>query len=228
MIRIAKDPPMQASKWLQLQALLEVSEIQSLLEQLTPCKLYVSGHVCRPGEEVISLDAFLSVYANYIKSLKSGITPNEQDFREVFSAAISVTEDAIYAYPLPDGRQIMRVCQPIIQMQVHRMSYSKAEGKFRPMVHGSESILWGIQFAYPQLFQDPKTKEPVTVSLDQSFENTPYFRKLQQWIRHSTIPTPFLIDGKRVNIPMRIGRLCLPWINQHPQLVQQNLVVKII
>ena len=105
------------------------------------------------------------------------------------------------------------------------MDYSEHDGKFRPMVFGLDSVTWGLQFSYPQLFMDGRTKEAFAVVESEEFPNTALFHQLQRWMRQNTLPTPFLVDGKRVNSPIRLGKACLPWINRHPQLAPKHLQV---
>jgi hypothetical protein len=59
-----------------------------------------------------------------------------------------------------------------------------------------------------------------------SFPNTVLFHQIQRWMRGATIPTPFLVDGKGVNVPLRLGKRCLSWINTHAQLKAKGIRVK--
>jgi hypothetical protein len=93
------------------------------------------------------------------------------------------------------------------------------------MVFGINSISWGIQFSYPQLYQDENCQIQV-VKPGPEFPNTVLFQKMQRWIRQHTIPTPFLTPYQRINAPIRMGRQVLNWINNHPQLKAKNLSIK--
>ena len=90
------------------------------------------------------------------------------------------------------------------------------------MVLSTESVTWGIQFSYPQLYQDPKSYRITKVVDSSEFPNTSVFARMLKWLRHHTLPTPFSVDGQRVNVPIRIGRSCLEWIHMHPQLKEQH------
>jgi hypothetical protein len=48
---------------------------------------------------------------------------------------------------------------------------------------------------------------------------------MQQWVRSHTIATPFEVEGKKVNVPIRLGKECLSRINSHPQLQAKGLRV---
>jgi hypothetical protein len=93
------------------------------------------------------------------------------------------------------------------------------------MVLSTESVTWGVQFSYPQLYQDPKSHRIAKVADSIDFPNTSLFARMLKWLRHNTLPTPFFVHGQRVNAPIRIGRACLKWIDQHPQLKEKEIRV---
>jgi hypothetical protein len=105
----------------------------------------------------------------------------------------------------------------VVQVQAHCFTYSSLDGVFRPMSMGVGSVFWGLQFSYPQIYQDAKTMELCEV------EEGTLFRKIQLWSREATRATPFIVEEKRINSPIRIGKKCLSWIGRHPQLCQQNI-----
>lgn len=215
----------QASKWLAHQALLDTAELEALLKALFPAKIFLTS-ISDKEHVMLSPQAFLAIYDEYVSCLKEGKLPEEAKFRAPFSSILTVSTDEIYAIELNGNRRLIRISRPVIQLQAHRMHYSSDDGKFRPMVFGKESILWGLQFSYPQIFQDNTTKEYFHVLEGDRFINTSLFRNLQKWMRQNTIPTPFLVNEKVVNIPIRLGKACLPWINKHPQLQARGLQVK--
>ncbi len=217
----------QASKWLSLQALLEVNEMDRLLTELGDYTLALAGHVCPISGGILSKEDFLAVYRLYIDQLKQGKMPDEVFFRPTFSSAITRDPNSLYSIRLNEQQHLVRISRPCVQMQFHRMHYSEQDGKFRPMIFGVDSIIWGIQFSYPQIFQDNHTKEIFNVLEGDVFANTQLFRSLQRWLRHNTIPTPFLVGEQAVNVPMRLGKECLPWINQHQQLIHKGIKVKV-
>lgn len=219
------EQPMQASKWLDIQALIDADEMSMLLNELGSPGIYMTGCICSQNEANISNERFLEGYNRYIQILKNGALPFEKEFRPLFSSIITAVPEVVYAIPVEGGKQILRTCRPAIQMQFHRLGYSKADGKFRPMAFGTQSIFWGIQFSYPQLFLDQNTDEVFSVFEGEHFPNTPLFKKIQKWMRQHTIPTPFLVGNERINVPMRLGKQCLPWINNHPQLKEHLISV---
>lgn len=222
---MTKPVALQASKWFKVQLLADTAEVESLFTALEDFKLFLCGAVVPKGGGEVTQEAFLAIYDQYINALKRGEIPPESLYRQMFSAVLNKDPEALFHIPVGSERELVRLAKPVIQMQPHSMDYSSFDGKFRPMVYGLESIVWGIQFSYPQLFLNPETKEPLTVNDDPFFPNTPLFKNLQRWVRNHSIPTPFLVEGKKINVPIRLGKRCLPWINKHPQLQLKDIQV---
>jgi hypothetical protein len=222
--------PLQASKWLQSQALLSKEELAGLfqfLEESHTIYLYACGVVCSKENEEISKQEFLETYGSYVDKLRQGEMPDLTFYRTAFSPVMTVTTDALFTIPVAEDKQIIRVSEPIVQLQAHNMDYSTLDKKFHSMVFGKDSIPWGLQFSYPQLYQDNQTKQVEIIKKSSGFPNTALFQLLQKWMRQHTIPTPFLAEGTLINVPIRLGKNCLEWINRHPQLAQKHLSVKI-
>lgn len=213
---------MQASKWLQCQVLIDGDEMENLFSSLEPFFIFKIGALVTPGEGVISQKDFLDIYRRYVETLEEGCQP---EFHSYFSAIFTASIDCIYAMALDNGQHLIRLAKPVIQLQPHRIGWSEADRKFRPMVMGVDSISWGIQFSYPQLFHDNTTKQVVKIDTSEKFPNTALFHKLQRWVRYNTIPTPFVVKKEKINVPMRLGKHCLAWINKHPQLIKKGIVV---
>lgn len=216
---------LQASKWLQMQVLLDADEMESLFAELGDFLIYRVGAITKIGEEAVAHAEFLSDYRDYVEALKQGELPDMSRFRRVFANVLTVSSEAIFSYRISPEEQILRIAKPIIQMQSHAMHYSADDGQFRPNVFGFDSILWGVQFSYPQIYQDLETMEIKKVDQGDSCINTPLFHRLRHWLRNHTRPTPIVVGEKLIKIPIKIGYKCLPWINQHPQLKQMGMHV---
>jgi len=65
-----------------------------------------------------------------------------------------------------------------------------------------------------ELATAPETMELIELKF------SPLFQKIKVWIRDNTRATPFLVDGERKNVPMRLGKKCFSWINTHPGLYE--------
>lgn len=226
-IGTGKELPLQASKWLDLQLLVDADEMKALLSSLDAFKIYRVGAVCGLNEGEIPVQTFIEQYRRYIECLKQGIVPEEKEYRPIFSSIFTLADDHVFQILVGADRRILRVEKPVLQLQVNQIAYSAADGKFRGMVFGKENILWGIHFSFPQLFQDAVTKDVFSVINDSRFPNAALYRQLQLWTRQNTLPTPFNVKGQRVNVPMRLGKACFSWINSHPHLVGSEICVKL-
>lgn len=212
-----QESPMQASKWLSTAILIDLDEMKALFAFLGDFDIFITSCLVTKGEGSIPHQLFLSKYGEYIRDIQEGMISDEGMYRSFFSSVFTTTVDSLYSLPTGDTQELIRVAKPVIQLQPHRIHYSKVDEKFRSMNYGPDSITWGIQFSYPQLFQDPQKEIHQTKDQDQ-FPNTKLFQQLQYWIRHHTSATPFMLNEKKINLPMRLGKNCFSWINQHPHL----------
>lgn len=220
---LAVEGPLQVAKWLHCQLLCDEQEMASLLHELQGVRLFRCSEVVREGEWELSHTDFLAGYGEYVRQLRAGEVSELSRFRPLFSTLWTVSEEILYLMEVGEGRYLVKATRPGVQLQFHQLGYSTVDGKFRPMVLGNDSISWGIQFSYPQIFQDPKSGEIAKV--DESFPNTTLFRTLQRWVRYNSVPTPFEVNGERINVPMRLGKSCFSWINAHPQLAAKGVRV---
>jgi len=217
---------LQVSKWIKVQILLDQEEIIDLFKKLEPFYLIAVSKPVKEQDALLAQNDFLQVYLKYIQLLKKGKITQNSYFRECFSCAMTRSKEVFYAMPVSEERLLIKPILPVIQMQMHQFLFSPTEKIFYPMVLGQKTISWGIQFSYPQFYQDPKTKEITRVIKKDLFPNTELFALLMKWIRQFTIPTPFLIEEERINATIRIGKKCMNWIHLHPQL--QELGIKVL
>jgi hypothetical protein len=217
--------PLQASKWLSLQLLIDAEEIASLFQAMGKVCLFSVGRIYPIGEGEVSVGSFLEVYKNYISALKEGKYPPAAA-HPYFSVGLSLDSSHFAEVVLSQNEQMIRAVKPIVQLQPHSMGYLEERSEFKPLVFGSRNISWGLQIAYPQLWQNPTSGVIEKVHLSEALPNGKLFRAIQLWCRENTLPTPFLCKEKVVNVPMRLGRRCFQWIDNHPQLKEKNLFVK--
>lgn len=215
---------LQASKWQKIPLLINENEMRELFAALGEFWIVQTSGLVTIGEEVIDHELFLEVYRNYLLALKTGVENQDFRVRPYFSSVWTTFPQSLYAVNVNDKQRLVKVQKPVIQLQAHRFDYSFADGTFRSMVMGSESVLWGIQFSYPHLYQD-ENLQVLTVREGELFPNSALFKKIQQWSRAFTVATPFEVEGKKVNVPIRLGKECMPWINSHPQLQAKGLRV---
>ena len=203
----------QGSKWLKFQVLCDPEELKNLFEICKPFFLFpLTGIV---DGTPISEERFLREWSGWIGSLQAGRVPLDAELRSVLACAWTDDLDALWLQKIEGKGYLVKISKPVIQVQAHWFAYS--DGAFRPMSMGSGSIFWGLQFSYPQIYQDAKTMEL------KETEKAPLFEKLRYWVRDTTRATPFLIDGQRKNATIRLGKRCFSWISLHPQLLVQKI-----
>jgi hypothetical protein len=219
--------PYRAAQWLQIPVLLDLQEMETFLAVFPSLHFYEVGVVRPQGKEYLTREEFIHSYTAYVSALKKGEMPDTASYKAAFSCALSCSDDPFVVLNLSEERTLLRVQRPVIQLQEHRVDFSLDDQEFRSKVLGTKSILWGVMFSYPQLFENPVTRQPEKVLVGEEFPNTGLFREMQRWVRSHTMATPFMVDGKRKNVPIRLGKKCFSWINNHPQLRQQGLTVMV-
>ncbi|MBS0629900.1 MAG: hypothetical protein JSS30_06740 [Verrucomicrobia bacterium] len=213
---------MQVSKSRKLPILIDAEEMRELLAVLGEFSIFdVSRKVSKESAEILKAD-FLKVYSEYVNGIKTGKLIDEAPLRPYFSAIFTLTTDVLYALPVGKDHYLIKAKRPVVQLQRHHFIYTDT---FHSGVMGAESVTWGIQFSYPQLFLDPETNAIGKVEKNPNFPNTELFQNLAVWVRNNTVATPFVVQGKVRNQPIRLGKRCFTWINNHPALKARNLYV---
>jgi len=214
---------LQVSKSRKLPVLLNYEEIKSLIAHLGEfCIFDVSRPLSLDSAEIPKSE-FLRAYRDYIETIERGDMIEESSLLPYFSSIWTLFPEGVYAQKLPNGKFLIKTKIPAIQLQRHHFIFTD---QFHSGVMGSESITWGIQFSYPHLFMDPKSKAIGKVEKSAQFPNTDLFQRLAKWVRSHTRPTPFVVREKISNQPMRLGKGCFGFINNHPQLKEKNLYVQ--
>ncbi len=211
----AQEGNYQGSKFLKYQVLCDVEELKGLFERLAPFWTFPLTGLIEKENLPLPQDRFIKEYASWIDGLKQGKIPTDADLRKILACAFTADLDALWLQEVPGNRFLVKIAKPVVQVQAHYFTYSNIDGVFRPMSMGVGSVFWGIQLSYPQIYQDPKTMELLEVEESPNLE---LFQKIKSWVRDATRATPFIVEGKRVNAPIRIGKNCFSWIEQHPQL----------
>ncbi|MCI0382652.1 MAG: hypothetical protein L0207_06360 [Chlamydiae bacterium] len=214
----------KVSKFLKIPILLDLIEMEDLLSLLSPFFIFIVSELVDANKALISKNHFLALYQEYVGALQEGRIPDEKKYRSPFSSIFTRETNLLYAHEVKEKLFLIKSIQPIIQLQSHFFSFSNLDQKFHSMVLGKGKITWGVQFSYPQIFQDPKTDEIVKVA-GESFPNTHLFHQIQKWVRANTLPTPFFVEGKKVFSIFRLGKKCFSWINSHRGLKETNLQV---
>ena len=197
--------PYDAAKWQKMQVLLDKEEFQALLN-------FAGGVLFDRTQKADALEA----YGEYADSLKGGKIPEPPSFAWMWS----LTEEALYILDTGTAKQILPL-EPVVQITHHQMNYTPEENVFRSNLFGPETIYWGLQFAFPQLYMEPDTKEVVKVLDAERFVNVKLYQMIKSFLRENSVPTPF----KGHNAPQRVGKKALEWVNNHPHLKKKGLLV---
>jgi hypothetical protein len=215
---------LEASKWLKIPLLLSFEEMVEVISLFQDSIFLLAGAVVKEGQWEVSKKTFLEAYGEYIEALKNGKFPDFYKIRPFFSSAITCDEKSAVRVSLQEGKEILKICRPVVQMQHHTLTYSEEDGHFRSQVFGAKAIPWGILFTYPQIVLG-SMREILKVEDNCDFPNTKLFKALQKWQRDHTVPTPFVVGGKTVRVPARLGHDCFSWIQNHPSLNSQGISI---
>lgn len=217
--------PFQASKWLHHALLCETFELQSLFAALGNKNIISLAGVNKENTEIISEEQFIKNYALYLDLLKNKKNFPPSQLHQWFTSGISVSLDHFRKIVVGDNENIIRISKPVLQIKPHWFDYSETDQRIRSDTFSLDNISWGLQFSYPQIFEDPHTKEIHKVLTEENFPNTRLFKILQKWMRENSQATPFVIGSYRVNAPIRISKGCLSWVNHHKGLMDKGIYV---
>jgi hypothetical protein len=214
----------EASKWLKTPVLADAEEIAGLFLRLGSFELYPLGSLLKPDALSLSQGQFLTALSGWIEGLKNGRQPTSAELKPILACALTQDAHAVSFKTFETKGTLVQIERPAILVQAHYFSYSSEENTFHSMVLGKESVFWGIQFSYPQIFLDQT--DGAYREVDDSHANTALFKEIRRWSRDETRATPFILgNGGRINVPIRLGKRCFSWIHQHPQLQAKGLKV---
>jgi hypothetical protein len=215
--------PFQASKWLYQRVLLTSAEIKNLFDLLGPPFFFFLSKKGEQQDLVCSLDQFLSSYESYLTSLK--FDEKRVDKRDFF-LAISKNLDPFYLMALNEQECVIKFKRPVILVELFSFHYLKNQDKFIEGAHLENEIRFGLQFSFPQFYQDFFTRKAIEHYKDQGCENTLYFKSLQRALREISEPLhlrhPF---GKKQRVSYRIGLGCKELIETHQDIKRQNIEI---
>jgi len=212
---------LQASKWLHIQILASYEEVKTLFAQFQEIPIFLLGTPLSKEGITVSHADFLSLYGEMVESLQKGSMPDLSVAKKILPCCLGEDLSALYLLKLEGERYLLKLRKPLLQIHAHFFRYSPVDRSFRSMILGGESIFWGLQFSFPQIFQDPDSHEIQKLS-----PQTGLFALVCKWARDCSQPTPFLLeDNTRINVPIRLGNSCFSWIASHPQLQSQKIQV---
>jgi len=207
--------PMQASKWMHVRMLVDAQEFADLLQDLGPL-LFVNISSVGSYEKVVQkADALQEMYAQYVQALQEG--KPWQAFAKNLCWALSIHADPFYALELGADKWLVKEHAPAVRMQHFHFHYIHEQSSFILTHHAEKSIPWGIEFAFPQFYQEPHSCKAIEVFKDPLYPGSILFRKIQSWAREATTPVPFIIHERKKVAPFRLGKKCFSWVDQYLQ-----------
>lgn len=215
---------LKVSSFIKIPLLIDDFEMENLCQFFGDISFYNTQGVSDFTHGILKAPEFMEHYRSYINALKENKIIALKKSYPIFSYALSVTPDIFYEVKVDETRRVIKATKPPIQMQPHEFFFSQESETFYSMVFSEKSISYGIQFSYPNLYQNPHTHEVYNV--DETFPNTSFFKNFRQWVRNNTVPSSFVVNGKKYNLPYRVGKGCFSWLSKHPQLLENQIFVK--
>lgn len=203
---VEKEGELHCSKWLKHAVLLTMEEMKLLWGVLDPYFLLSPVQIVPKENWRVLKERFLSQYAQYLVWLQEEKEFPPSSLRKEFTLLLTDSLNAVYAVPLPQDRILVKARAPVIQIQIYHCFISAFDQKIYPMAMNADSFTWGLQFSYPQIYEDPKNGIFKKVLLDGGFGNTVVYKQIVSWLRKHTKPAAFSIGGNSVVAPFRIGK----------------------
>lgn len=213
---LTKEGSLQASKWQHVRMLLDPVELRELIGLISPCFFVNVAKIGKSHEFLIEAETLLTYYLQYIKSLQESSEKPVDKTR--FSLALSKTLDPFYAMAIKEDQFLIKMKTPAIRMQLFQWHYLEETKQFITTAQLSQGLSWGLEFSFPQFYQDPKTYQPIEILKDLSNPNTQIFKQIQKWARSNTEPASFSLHHEKLIAPFKIGKKCLPWIQSYCSL----------
>jgi hypothetical protein len=200
----------------------------NLCKALGEFSIYEVSRVVGRDHGYVEKEKFLHAYSLYIQALCEGLAGDALSNHSIFSTIFTRSSEFLYAMPVGETGFLVKPTLPVIQLQTHAIIYG-IDGQFRSVARGKNTISWGLQFSFPQIYKDPKTKSILNTSHHPASLNRALFLTLSQWVRENSVPTPILPPQpaplRKIYLPMRIGKRCFAWINRHCDLQRDHLQI---
>lgn len=217
-------PQASFSKWISIDVLIDSDELKDLFTHCANPILLSMQNLSEDHPFHLDQSSLLQKYDSYISDLKKGMIPQLKEIRTYFYFFLTAHMNDIFMKELSKGKKKLFYNTPLVEFKPICLNLSKVDHTLRVMPLSPSGVLWGLKISFPGMVQ--KYQSPLIESIDFKQEpNGILFSKIRKWIRDNTRATPFLIGSKKVNLPIRLGKKCLNWINHHPQLIPLRLQV---
>lgn len=184
-----------------LEALMEVFESSYLI--IDPNSLVEKKE---PRKYPIFLD-----YENYLNSLRLGDTFLDPS---LFRAVI-VEEEQLGWKELPDGRYLVQFTFPPIVIRHALYRFEESKKAFVSSLKGKISL--GLEFSFPQLYENPQRK----IESTSPSSLAEYFKKLRLSIRKQTLQPLCSYGTQAIPFPSRLEECLFPYVQK--QIERQGM-----
>lgn len=215
-----KSSEFSASKWVKLPIFSSAKEMALLFSKLTAAALFPIGRVLSSDQITISSENFLKTYESLLKTL---FEEKKLLKESILPLAIANQLNDFELIKVNKTKHILRIIRPVIQLKWHFFRFSPIDQSFRSNVFCQDSIFWGVEFSYPQLYQDFETKKIIQINSD--YPNLSLWKIIRKWCRDISLATPIHIGNKQMNLTMRLGKDLFPIINEHPDFKNREFKV---
>lgn len=151
----------------------------------------------------------------FITEIETTLDLDISPYRIPFSSALSQDSSDFSVTNLAGEKVLVKPRQPVIQLRPLSLSISP-DGALQTKSWGKDHIFWGIQLSYPQIFQDPDTKEII-----QALANHPngkLFKEILRWFRHHTKPVSLAKREKSLAFSLKVGSKSVYLLAKHEQI----------
>ncbi len=208
----------QASKWWKLQVFFSLDALDFFFQDLGSFWICPLGKVLQEEEQILEKDQYLQAYKKKVDQyLTHHITPIE----EISPCAFTVLKEDLYLMNLSQNRFLLKIKNPVVQVHPYFFRFSKQNRSFLSNVYAEDSIFWGLQFSFPQIFQDEDLN--LHKVHPQTFANAALFQKMRRWIRKHTSPISFEFEGEKIVTSMRASPQLFCLLQKYPKLIELGL-----
>lgn len=220
-----KTPPFEVSRQQKIGFLYDTQDLKELSELFKDVYCIDLTRPGKPTDLIIKFSELLpSLENNIIRLKKNQVAPLSSTDQRLLNSSLSSTTDAIAELKLADSRSLLRPTLPLIQINPLRLYYNQELATIKSQVYGRDTIAWGIQLSYPQLFKDQESGDVISTLIpDSPLPNTALFKDAQKWMRRNTKICTFKSDNMTISSNVRITPRALEWVSYHSQLKEHNL-----
>jgi hypothetical protein len=218
-------PPskLQASLWMSQRVLLTPEELIDLFGFLPSFELYSLSHVGSKEGFHVSKERFLELYKAFFMSFFHKKDMSFYTFKKQLTVGMTCKEYTLYLTEPSSGPFLIHMQEPSVVIGPCVFHYDNAAKKILYADHMTNAMRMGLEFKFPQFYQDPQTLQPVKHFTDPSNPNTRLFKGLQKWCRENAKVVFLEKDAEeRFSPGCKVGNQCLDQLSNFFDLQMQG------